>query len=164
MTADHFRRLALSFPETSESRHMHHPDFRVRGNIFATLGYPSERWGMVKLTPAQQTKFVIAHPDVFVPANGAWGRAGATTVNLRAARKSVLLPALDAAWGNVALKGLAAQLKAGTVRRRSRSSGAIRPRLRAGLTSRGARPPLSPSSRSGRPRSAQFRSEFDPNQ
>jgi len=112
MTAEGFRKLALSFPETAESRHMHHPDFRVRGKIFATLGYPNERWGMVKLTPAQQTKFVIAHPNVFVRANGAWGRAGATTVNLRAARKPSLLPALDAAWGNVALKGLAVQIKA----------------------------------------------------
>jgi YjbR protein len=121
MTADDFRKLALSFPEAAESRHMHHPDFRVRGKIFATLGYPNERWGMVKLTPAQQTRFVISHPDVFVPANGAWGRAGATTVNLSAARKSVLLPALDAAWGNVALKGLATQMKTGTGRGRSAS-------------------------------------------
>jgi len=121
MTAEGFRKLALSFPETVESRHMHHPDFRVRGKIFATLGYPNERWGMVKLTPAQQARFVIAHPDVFVPANGAWGRAGSTTVNLRAARKSVLLPALDTAWGNLALKGLATQIKSGAARRRTRA-------------------------------------------
>jgi hypothetical protein len=128
MTAEGFRKLALSFPDTSESAHMHHPDFRVRGKIFATLGYPNERWGMVKLTPAQQTKFVIAHPDVFVPANGAWGRAGSTTVNLRAARASVLLLALDAAWGNLALKGVATQIRSGTARRRSSSKSAARPR------------------------------------
>jgi hypothetical protein len=127
MTAEGFRKLALSFPETVESRHMHHPDFRVRGKIFATLGYPNERWGMVRLTPAQQTKFVIVHPDVFVPANGAWGRAGATTVNLRAARKSVLLPALDAAWGNLAMKGLATQIKTGAARRRSALKSAATP-------------------------------------
>lgn len=132
MTAEGFRKLALSFPEATESRHIHHPDFRVRGKIFATLGYPDERWGMVKLTPAQQIKFVIAHPNVFVPANGAWGRAGSTTVNLRAARRSTLLPALDAAWGNVALKGLATQIKTGTARRRSASGSAARPRRSRG--------------------------------
>ncbi len=132
MTAEGFRKLALSFPEATEGRHMHHPDFRVRGKIFATLSYPDERWGMVKLTPAQQTKFVIAHPDVFVPANGAWGRAGSTTVNLRAARRSTLLPALDAAWGNVALKGLATQLKTGTARRRSASRSVATPRRSRG--------------------------------
>ena len=31
MTADRFRDLALSLPETSESAHMNHPDFRVGG-------------------------------------------------------------------------------------------------------------------------------------
>ncbi len=29
MTSNEFRRLALSFPETSEKSHMDHPDFRV---------------------------------------------------------------------------------------------------------------------------------------
>ena len=55
MTADEFRSLALSFPETSENAHMGHPDFRVRGKIFATLG-PDEDWGMVKLTTDQQAR------------------------------------------------------------------------------------------------------------
>ena len=27
-------------PEATEGAHMGHPDFRVRGKIFATLGYP----------------------------------------------------------------------------------------------------------------------------
>ena len=116
MTAEGFRKLALSFPDAAESRHMRHPDFRVRGKIFATLGYPDHHWGMVKLTPAQQTRFVLAHPNVFVPANGAWGRAGSTTVNLRAARQSSILPAMEAAWSNLALKGLARQLRSGAAR------------------------------------------------
>ncbi len=37
MTADEFRFLALELPEAVESSHMCHPDFRVRGKIFATL-------------------------------------------------------------------------------------------------------------------------------
>jgi hypothetical protein len=48
VTLEDFRRLALSFPETSEGTHMEHPDFRVRGKIFAAMCYPDERWGMVK--------------------------------------------------------------------------------------------------------------------
>jgi predicted DNA-binding protein (MmcQ/YjbR family) len=50
MTPKEFRKIALSFPETEEESHMGHPDFRVSGKIFATLG-PDEDWGMVKLTP-----------------------------------------------------------------------------------------------------------------
>ena len=71
MTADKFRNLALSLPEACESAHMGHPDFRVGGKIFATLG-PDEEWGMVKLTPEKQASFLRAEPDVFRPASGAW--------------------------------------------------------------------------------------------
>ena len=71
MTANDFRKIALSFPEAIESAHMNHPDFRVRGKIFATLGYPDENWAVVKLTPEEQKSFVRADPDVFQPVKGA---------------------------------------------------------------------------------------------
>jgi hypothetical protein len=104
MTADAFRRLALSFEDTAEGAHMRHPDFRVGGRIFATLGYPDKSWGTLMLTPAQQKKCVNAAPDVFRPANGAWGRKGSTNVHLRSATIAVLRPALESAWWNAALK------------------------------------------------------------
>jgi hypothetical protein len=107
MTIEGFRRLALSLPETSEVGHMGHPDFRVGGKIFATLGYPDEKWGVVKLTPEQQEAFVSAEPDVFVPVKGGWGRRGATSVCLRPARTKSLRLALAAAWRNVAPRRLA---------------------------------------------------------
>ena len=107
MSADEFRRLALRLPEAAEASHMDHPDFRVRGKIFATLGYPADGWGMVKLTPTDQQLLVLAEPDVFVPAKGAWGRRGATTVLLRSAKKSTVAQALATAWRNTAPKTLA---------------------------------------------------------
>jgi len=106
MTADDFRRIALGFPGTEERAHMDHPDFRVKGKVFATLGYPEKGWGMVKLTPEQQHNFVGAHPACFVPVTGAWGRRGATSVRLQAARKAVVRTALAAAWRNSAPKTL----------------------------------------------------------
>jgi hypothetical protein len=111
VTANDFRRIALSFPETSERAHMEHPDFRVAGKIFATLGYPDKQWGMVKLPPNEQAKLYEAEPEVFVPAKGAWGRRGATTVQLKSVKKAALRQALLAAWLNVAPKRLASQLR-----------------------------------------------------
>ena len=105
MTADEFRSLALSFPETSEKAHMNHPDFRVRGKIFATLG-PDEDWGMVKLTAEQQALFVRAEPVAYRPASGAWGRRGCTIVRLCDADESSVRQALTAAWRNTAPKRL----------------------------------------------------------
>ena len=73
VTSDEFRTLALSLPDVAEGAHMGHPDFRVRGKIFATLGYPDEAWGMVKLKPEQQAVLVQAEPAVFRPIKGeAW--------------------------------------------------------------------------------------------
>jgi hypothetical protein len=106
MTVAGFRRLALSMPEAIESRHMGHPDFRVGGKVFATLGYPDASWGMVKLTPGQQEAFMSAEPAVFVPVKGGWGLKGATSVHLRRARTPSLRVALAAAWGNAAPRPL----------------------------------------------------------
>jgi hypothetical protein len=102
MTPNKFRELALSFPDTIESAHMHHPDFRVGGKIFATLGYPNEKSAMVKLSPDEQKEFVRSSPDVFTPAKGAWGRQGSTIVHLSAATIGIVRDALTAAWRNTA--------------------------------------------------------------
>ncbi len=96
--------MALGLPEALESAHMGHPDFRVRGRIFATFPYPDESLGMVKLTPEQQGLFVQAEPGVFSPVKGGWGRRGATYVHLESATFASLRPALIAAWRNVAPK------------------------------------------------------------
>ncbi|HEV2421744.1 MAG TPA: MmcQ/YjbR family DNA-binding protein [Candidatus Acidoferrales bacterium] len=112
VTPAQFRRMALAFPETEESAHMNHPDFRVRGKIFATLAYPDKKWAMVKLTPDQQEVFVADDPGVFAPAAGAWGRQGNTTVRLGAAKQQTLRRAILAAWLNTAPKSLAQKFEA----------------------------------------------------
>ena len=106
MTRDDFRQLALTLPETVESAHMDHPDFRVRNKIFATLGYPDNGWGMVKVTLNQQKLLVREDPKAFVPVKGGWGKHGATTVLLRAAKRAMVRKALAAAWSNTAPKTL----------------------------------------------------------
>ena len=104
MNADEFRAAALKMPGAVEATHMDHPDFRVNGKIFASLGYPDAGWGMVKLTPTQQRSFMKEAPKIFSPCAGAWGKAGATSVHLAAAKKRILGQALRAAAQNIAKK------------------------------------------------------------
>src|SRR5215469_8482401 len=106
MKADSFRRMALSFPETTEGAHRNHPDFRVSGKVFATLGYPDKRWGMVRLTPEEQDNVLREYPDAFHPSSGAWGRQGSTNVLLREVDKATLNRALRMAWQNRAPRKL----------------------------------------------------------
>lgn len=83
---------------------MDHPDFRVGGKIFATLGYPDENWGMVKLQPEQQESFSRDYPDAFAPVKGSWGRGGATQVRLDNVDKATLRRAITTAYRKIALK------------------------------------------------------------
>jgi hypothetical protein len=101
MTANEFRKLALACPGASESAHMNHPDFRVGGKIFASLGYPDDDWGMVKLMPAQQASFAQEARGVFDPCKGVWGKRGATSVRLSLVTPKTLRAALEAACLNV---------------------------------------------------------------
>jgi len=102
MTADEFRKRALEIPTSVERSHMNHPDFRVAGKIFASLGVPDKNWGMVKLTPEQQHAFIEKAPKAFKPCSGALGRQGYTNVYLASAKAGIMRAALDAAANNVA--------------------------------------------------------------
>lgn len=104
MTAAEFRRIALSLAGASENSHMGHPDFRAGNKIFATLGAPDPQFAMVKLTPEQQREFVAAHPDIFSPAKGAWGRNGSTELRLANADAESVGAAITAAWRNARAK------------------------------------------------------------
>ena len=101
MTADAFRRLALGFQGAIEASHMNHPDFRANGRIFATLNGDGTK-GMVALTPDQQGQFLRAHPGMFEPAAGAWGRGGSTMVLLASADAEIVGEAMTLAWQNSA--------------------------------------------------------------
>jgi hypothetical protein len=100
VTAHGFRRIALRLEGAIESAHHGHPDFRVGGRIFATLGYPDAKWGMVNLTPEQQRAWVAEHPDAFVPVTGKWGEQGSTNVRLSAVNDEALGETLTLAWQN----------------------------------------------------------------
>ena len=97
MTADDFREIALAHPGAEERAHMGHPDFRANGRVFASL-QADDRTGMVKLLPDEQAVLVRAHPKVFTPAAGAWGRQGCTMVDLARATPALVRPPMQLAY------------------------------------------------------------------
>src|ERR1700683_1319185 len=111
MTADDFRRIALSLEGAEESSHMGSPDFRVGGRIFATLASERQGYGNLMLAPEQQAAFVEEAPALFIPVAGGWGRNGATHIRLAAANEDVLAGALRAAWQIRVAKNKAARGK-----------------------------------------------------
>ena len=78
----------------------------VSGRIFATLGYPDERWAVVKLSLEQQAAFVKSQFTAFVPAKA---RRGSTHILLERIDEAPLRSALNAAWLKAASKGLVAE-------------------------------------------------------
>jgi hypothetical protein len=98
MTANDFRRIALSLEGVEEGSHMGSADFREGGRIFATLASQKQGYGNLMLTPEQQAEFVAEQPDVFLPVAGGWGKTGATHIRLSAANEDMLTGALRTAW------------------------------------------------------------------
>jgi len=77
---------------------MGHPDFRVGGKIFATLGYPNEKSGVIVLSPDEQERLIRAYSKAFEPVKDAWGRRGNTRVALEAVDVATLRQAMLVAW------------------------------------------------------------------
>jgi len=100
---------------------MGHPDFRVKGKIFATLFKIDDRTGgVLKLKPEQQRQFVKAKPLVFQPVKGGWGRQGCTQVRLEAVKKGTLATlrsAILTAWLNTAPRRLVEEFRPAAAKR-----------------------------------------------
>jgi YjbR len=106
MTPERFRSLALELPGASEGAHHDHPDFRAHGRVFASL-HPDGVRAMVRVPPAVQQRLCESASGAFVPANGAWGRAGCTMFELATAPLAVVRDALRQAWEFAAITAAA---------------------------------------------------------
>lgn len=101
----HFRALALSFPETAELPHFENTSFRVGKKIFATLNERNSRV-CLKLNEIDQSVFSSINQSVIYPVPNKWGKQGWTFVELKKVRKTVLQDALKTAFNTVAPKRL----------------------------------------------------------
>jgi hypothetical protein len=100
ITADEFRRVVLSLPETEERETWGHPTFRIRDKMFATLS-DDGRQATVKATRQEQAALVAAAPETFdIPAYV--GRHGWVGVRLATADPVELAELLIEAWRQTA--------------------------------------------------------------
>jgi YjbR len=101
-----FKKLALSFPETSEAGHFENTSFRIGKKIFATLNQ-GKKIGCVKLSLIDQSAFSSFDKTVMYPVPNKWGKLGWTNIALKNVRKEMLADALTTGYCTVAPKRLA---------------------------------------------------------
>ncbi len=122
MTANDFRRIALSLEGAEEGSHMGAVDFRVGGRIFATLASVKEGYGNLMITPELQAAFIAERPDLYLPIHGGWGRMGMTHIRLAEADEDSLRGALHTAWKLRVEKNRESRKKAAAPARRTKDS------------------------------------------
>ncbi len=103
ISIDGSRQMALSFPDAQELPHFHLASFRVKKKIFATL-WEKENRAMLKLPVAEQYVFCGYDNNIFFPVPGGWGKNGATFVDLKKVKKTILKEALAIAYNTIAKK------------------------------------------------------------
>ncbi|HEY5968663.1 MAG TPA: MmcQ/YjbR family DNA-binding protein [Chitinophagaceae bacterium] len=101
ITIEQARKAALSLPETEEKPHFDLTSFRVKNKIFSTI-HADKNYVMVKLSAIDQSVFCAFDKEVIFPVPGGWGKQGATFINLKKVKKSMLLDALSTAWKTTA--------------------------------------------------------------
>lgn len=104
------RQFALSFEGSEEKPHFEKASFRVKGKIFATLDTQNDR-ACLMLTPIDQSVFSKFDPAIIYPVPNAWGKQGATFVELKKVPVGIFKDALKCAYRGKAPKDLAKKYK-----------------------------------------------------
>ncbi|QIP11363.1 MmcQ/YjbR family DNA-binding protein [Spirosoma aureum] len=107
---DLIRKVALSFPETTEQPHFEKPSFKIGKKIFATYNGPHNRV-CVKLSEIDQDVFSSFDSSIIYPVPNKWGKQGWTLINLNKVLEETLVDALTMAYCEVAPKKLAFMVK-----------------------------------------------------
>lgn len=103
------RKIALSFPETTEEPHFEKTSFRVRKKIFATYDEKNNT-ACIKLSEIGQDVFSIIDKTIIYPLGNKWGKQGWTQVEMNRVTKELFADALLAAYCEVAPKKLSDQI------------------------------------------------------
>ncbi len=104
------RKVALSFPETSEQPHFEKTSFRVGKKIFASYDAKNNQ-ACIKLSLKDQDVFSLYDKSVIFPVPNKWGKQGWTLIDLKKVRANVFTDAITQAYCDVAPEKLSSQLK-----------------------------------------------------
>jgi hypothetical protein len=108
---DFIRKVALSFPETTEKPHFEKTSFRVKHKIFATVDTANNR-ASIKLSLADQDIFSAFDKTIICAVPNKWGGQGWTTIDLSKVPRPLCKAAITAAYCDVAPPKLAALVSA----------------------------------------------------
>lgn len=95
--------MARALEGVSEKDHFGSDAFVANKRMFATVWHDKGTVNLM-LSREQQQRFLEIDGEGFVEIDNAWGRAGATTVQLAYVRMGDFTEALRAAWENSAVK------------------------------------------------------------
>ena len=107
-----FRKIALSFPETTEQPHFEKPSFKAGKKIFATLDIKN-KLACIKLSAIDQDVFSAYDKTIIYPVPNKWGKQGWTFINLQKVSRDMFADALTTAYLQVATKKMASLIKTG---------------------------------------------------
>lgn len=107
---DTFRKLALSFPKTTEEAHFEKTSFRVKKKIFATYDDIKKR-ACIKLSEIDQDVFCSNDRAIIFPVANKWGKQGWTFIEMSRVHKDIFADALTTAYCEVAPTKLAQQVR-----------------------------------------------------
>jgi predicted DNA-binding protein (MmcQ/YjbR family) len=102
---DIIKKIALSFPETSEQPHFEKTSFRVGKKIFLTLD-ENNLQACVKLSEIDQDAFSVFDRTSVYPVPNKWGKQGWTIIDLKKVDPELLRDAITTAYCEVAPKKL----------------------------------------------------------
>lgn len=111
VTIDTLRKIALSFPETTEEPHFEKTSFRVKKKIFATYDETRNR-ACLRLSVIDQDVFSSIDRTNIFPVDNKWGKQGWTFILMNKVRKELFSDALTTAYCEVAPKKLADRIRA----------------------------------------------------
>ena len=104
VTVDILKKLAQSFPETTEEPHFEKTSFRVKKKIFVTCDV-SKNIATIKLSQADQDLFSA---DISIyPVPNKWGKQGWTILEMDQIHPDLFTDAVTTAYCEVAPKKLA---------------------------------------------------------